>query len=297
MIYSRSSPSIPRFFNPLSPGERVRVRETCFSGSLLILCFTLCACSKESAPSTGDATVATETHTAQPRDPAARGSANQAAPQAESPAESTTHLHEDSPARKWIDAPAPAGAGGAWVDRYRAAATDAERLEVMGEKQSSGPENLAPLLQRALLHPAEDFRVEAVQMSPILVDGEAVEILVAATYDESSEVRAYALEAALELPAGDAVAILREGLRNPLADVKQQSLRELERASSKPAFEAMLEGLRDPDPAFRAQVLRELKPFVLQQTDAMPFDDYTRAQVWWQRHQGEYDEHMTHVEP
>lgn len=52
---------------------------------------------------------------------------------------------------------------GPWPDAYRAARTPEEKIAVIGNKQASGPELLAPLIRMALQDSEEQVRIEAVQ--------------------------------------------------------------------------------------------------------------------------------------
>ena len=56
-----------------------------------------------------------------------------------------------------------------WTEQFKNATTSAQKIEVVERKQSSGPEDLAPLIRMSLRDSDERVRMEAVKMLPSFV--------------------------------------------------------------------------------------------------------------------------------
>lgn len=208
-----------------------------------------------------------------------------------------------------------------WTDEFKAAATADERIAVIGRKQASGPEMLAPLVRLALRDADEQVRTEAVRTirsfagmglrggdsrggdsgrAPAAVgDGgsgrpaagavpdEVVDLVVGAVHDPSAEVRVLAMEAALELAPEVQLEVYRQTIGVPDEDVRKMTITELGRMMSKPAFEVLLTGLQHADPAFREAVNTEIHLLVNRK-----FAAFDEAQAWWEANSDKFGEKM-----
>ncbi len=181
---------------------------------------------------------------------------------------------------------------GEWDTKFEEAATVDEKIEVLGEKETYGPEDLPDLIRRALRHPDERLRIEAVQRTPGLVTTgkEAADVLSGAVYDESKEVRAYAMEMAREQFMDAKLDIYRNTIKAEASEVKELTAVELGRLSTKPAFEILMEGLGDSDPAFVSKVNEEIFLLVNQR-----FDSQRDAQNWWGGVSKNYDDRLNYT--
>lgn len=178
-----------------------------------------------------------------------------------------------------------------WETRFEAAATVDEKIQILGEKETSGPENLPNLIRRSLRHGDERLRLEAVQRAPSLVTvpDEAVDVLSGAVFDPSSEVRAYAMEMAREQYPETTLKIYANTIKADEFDVKKTTAVELGRFSTKPAFEILMEGLADPDPAFVDHVNNEIFLLVNKR-----FESRRDAQTWWGSVAEKYDDRLNY---
>jgi len=165
-----------------------------------------------------------------------------------------------------------------WTQEFKAAATPQEKIEVIGRKQGTGPEQLGSLIRAALRVPDEKVRIEAVQTITTLIElpDEAPDLVAGAVHDPSSEVRAYAMEAVNELLPETQLDVYKATIAAPDHDVRKRTITELGRMHSKPAFEVLMTGLDNPDASFREEVNFEINLLVNQK-----FESYEQAKNWW----------------
>ena len=166
-----------------------------------------------------------------------------------------------------------------WTNEFNAAATPEEKIEVLGRKQATGPEQLASVIRAALRVPDERLRIEAAQtIVSLLEEPEGVpDLVAAAVHDPSSEVRAYAMESVLELLPKTQVEVFKETINAPEYDVRKKTITELGRMHDKPSFEVLMTGLAHPDSAFREEVNFEINLMVDRK-----FESYEQANAWWE---------------
>jgi hypothetical protein len=187
--------------------------------------------------------------------------------------------------KKWQLGEPETDAEKAWEE----AVTVDEKLTVIGIEESTGPEGLAPVVRRALRHSNEKVRIHAIQTASGFqsVPKDAVDIITAGTFDESSEVRAYSMEMALEQPLETKMMIFDNTINSPQKDVRETAAVELGRHPSKESFEILMKGLTNEDPEFISKVNEEIKLLVNKE-----FPTWREASAWWQTNSEKFDERM-----
>ncbi|MFT5410208.1 MAG: hypothetical protein ACI9NC_002935 [Verrucomicrobiales bacterium] len=165
-----------------------------------------------------------------------------------------------------------------WTQEFKDAATPAEKIEVLGRKQATGPEQLASVIRASLREPNEGLRIEAAQTIMSLIDlpDEVPDLVMGAVNDPSSEVRAYAMESVNELHKKTQLEVYGATIGASDYEVRKTTIVELGRMHSKPAFEVLMQGLANEDAAFRDEVNFEINLMVNQK-----FESYEEAKNWW----------------
>ncbi len=179
-----------------------------------------------------------------------------------------------------------------WTAEFKEAATPQEKIEVLGRKQGTGPEQLASLIRASLREPDEGLRIEAAQTIMSLIDlpEEVPDLVMGAVNDPSSEVRAYAMEAVNELHKETQLKVFEATIAAPDYDVRKTTIVELGRMHSKPAFEVLMTGLMSEDNTFRNEVNFEINHMVQQK-----FETFEQARDWWQASAGDFGDNMIHT--
>ena len=190
----------------------------------------------------------------------------------------------------WPDPAAPST--DEWETRYLEAASDADRIEIISEKQTSGPEFLAPLLRRALGSDSLPLNAQAIDSASVLTGQDAIDVLSGAARHESEEIAVLAAEAARELPYETRLVIFENNLSSPHERVRELSVVEFASLETKPSVDLLIRGLQDP-----AEGVVETTRKLLQRQFSQDFSSAAAAKRWWAEHQGEYNETLTHVVP
>ena len=172
---------------------------------------------------------------------------------------------------------------------FLAATTVEEKLLIIAKQHSIGPEELGPVVRRALRDPDERVRVDAILTTPSFFSEakEATDIITAGTFDESSEVRAFSMEMALEHPVDTRLMIFDNTINSPNKDVREKTAVELGRHPTKQSYEILMKGLTNPDPEFVSKVNEEIKLLVDQE-----FPSWREANSWWETNAEKFDERM-----
>jgi len=173
-------------------------------------------------------------------------------------------------------------------EMFLLATDDAGRIAAIDEKQSSGPEDLAPILRRALLTSSPEVRVQAVMATAVLGKKEAIDILAGAAADENSEVRHAAIERASErspeVKEEVFEEIVEEGEHD---DTRELVFRELAFRPTKGTIELLMAGLDDESPEVRRIANHSVRRDLQQE-----FGSTAEGLAWWTENQGNYDEHL-----
>jgi HEAT repeat protein len=175
---------------------------------------------------------------------------------------------------------------------FEAATTVEEKLEVAARIQATGPEELAPVLRRALLHPDENLRSQAVLMALGLTTTPeaATDILTAAANDQSENVRAYAMEVIREQQPEAQLDMFATTIHSPEKGVTTATVMELGRLHSKPAFSILIEGFKSGDPELAARINAEIRLVTDNQ-----FSNYQEATAWWEANAEKFDDQLLQV--
>lgn len=175
---------------------------------------------------------------------------------------------------------------------FEAATTVEEKLQVAARIQATGPDDLTPILRRSLLHPDENLRTQAVLMAVGLatLPEEAADILTAAAFDQSDDVRAYAMEVIREQKPEAQLAMFENTIHSPQSGVAAATVMELGRIHTKPAFSILLEGFKGGDPDLAARINAEVRLVVDKQ-----FTNYQEASTWWQANQEKFDDQLLQI--
>lgn len=195
------------------------------------------------------------------------------------------HAHNDYIEGKWR-----LGTPGTDAEKaFEEADTAQDKILVLEKLQASDPGSLPSVLRRALRSPDESLRIQAVMKTSSLQSSpaEVVDILTAAAWDESSEVRAHALNMTHEQADEAKLEIFSATLTSTNPDVRDTALAELGRLRSKPALEALFHGLANGDPEFVAKVNQQLVNLINSQ-----FGSYEEADEWWKANSEKFDERL-----
>ena len=165
-----------------------------------------------------------------------------------------------------------------WLQEFNSAKTPEEKIEVLGRKQATGPEELAGLIRASLKVPNENLRIEAAQAiaSLLEVPEEVPDLVTGAVNDPSSEVRAYAMDAVNELSDDTKLKVYESTIAAPDYEVRKTTITELSRIHSKQSFEVLMKGLETEDVGFREEVNFEIGALVNKE-----FGSYSQAKAWW----------------
>jgi hypothetical protein len=165
-----------------------------------------------------------------------------------------------------------------WLQEFSSAKTPEEKIEVLGRKQATGPEQLASLIRASLKVSNENLRIEAVQSIPTLLEmpEEVPDLVTGAVNDPSSEVRTYAMDAVNELSKDTRLKVYESTIAAPDYDVRKTTITELSRIHSKQSFEVLMKGLETEDAGFREEVNFEIGALVNK-----TFGSYSQAKAWW----------------
>ncbi|MFT4549830.1 MAG: hypothetical protein ACI9UA_004344 [Pseudoalteromonas tetraodonis] len=177
-----------------------------------------------------------------------------------------------------------------WENKYLEANGDIDRIEIISEKQTGGPESLAPLLRRALRSKTLELNAQAIDSASVLRGEDAIDILSGATSHSSVEIAILAAEAARELPSETRMEIYENNLASPHEPVRELTVIELSRQESKPAIELLILGLLDP-----AEAVVETTNKGLERLFNRTFDSASAAKQWWAENQHEYSDTLKHI--
>lgn len=172
---------------------------------------------------------------------------------------------------------------------FMEADTAEAKLMVLDKLQSSDPDSLAPVLRRALADPNEKLRIQAVLMTPSLysLPEDVTDILSAASYDESQEVRNYALEMTQEQAPGTKLGVYAATITSPFPEIRESTVLELGRVRTEASLLLLMKGLENKDPAFVAKVNDELSNMVDKR-----FDSIEEANQWWSSNSEKFDDRL-----
>lgn len=175
---------------------------------------------------------------------------------------------------------------------FEQAATVQEKLEVIGQMQAIGPDELAPVVRRALLHPDENLRVEAVQATGVMFTTPelATDVITGATFDPSEEVRAISLEMILEQHPDARIELFGNAIDSPYPDVRNNAALELGRMSTKPGLETLFRGLSSPSIEFSNRVSDEIYGLINER-----FTSREQAEDWWAANAAKHDERLNRI--
>jgi len=175
---------------------------------------------------------------------------------------------------------------------FEEATTVEEKLEVIGQMQAIGPEELAPVVRRALLHPDENVRVQAIQATGIMFPSPelATDVISGGTFDGSQEVRAISLEMVLEQHPDARLQLFDRAIGSPHADVRDNAALELGRMSTKPGLEVLIKGLNSPSIEFTNRVSDEIFGLINER-----FTSRQQAEDWWTANEAKHDDRLNRI--
>ena len=175
-----------------------------------------------------------------------------------------------------------------WEQRYLAATGDEERIALLDEKLSSGPEFLATLIRRALREETELVRIRAIEAARYLTDeAEIHDLLGKAIGDSSPNVAILAIERALVAPEGARLPIIGEATGAPHAKVREMAISQIAYERKKSIFPQVFRGLDDPDDGVRLITNKVIYKKLLQR-----FANGTEAQNWWAENASRFNAEM-----
>lgn len=174
---------------------------------------------------------------------------------------------------------------------FLAADDDEGRLFAIDQKQSSGSEDLAPILRRALLTGSVPVRNGAVLATPVLEPAEAVDILVGATEDPEADVRLLAVERATVTENPDVrFGVYEEAASSEFGDVRERVFRDIGFLKTKRGIPMLLQGIDDEDPGAQRAATHYLRRDL-----QMEFQSTAEAERWWAENQHQFDESLQRV--
>lgn len=176
-----------------------------------------------------------------------------------------------------------------WEKKYLDAKTDAERIEIVSEKQTSGPEFLAPILRRALHSESLELCAQAIDSAYVLRGEDAIDVLSGAACHSPEEIAILATEAAREFPFETRIKIYENTLTSPHETVRELTVIELSREESKLAIDLLILGLLDP-----SKSIVDITNQGLQRRFHRAFDSASAAKLWWDENQHEYSDTLRH---
>lgn len=177
-----------------------------------------------------------------------------------------------------------------WEKKYIEANTDAERIEIVSEKATHGPEFLAPLLRRALRSESLELNAQAIDSAYLLSGVDAIDVLSGAACHSQEEIAILATEAAREQPLETRMKIYENTLASPHESVREIAIIDLSRENSKPAVDLLISGLLDP-----SKSINDTTNQALQRRFNRTFDSADAAMQWWNQNHHKYSDSLKNI--
>jgi hypothetical protein len=174
-----------------------------------------------------------------------------------------------------------------WVQRFLAAKSETERIELIGEKEASGPEHLAPLIRRALQYGSEELAINALESARSLTGDDALDVLSGATTLSSENIAVIAFEISRNADDDIRLEIYKNTMTSPHTKVREMTMVELSRERNKLSIPLLIEGLSDTAPEVQESTRKSLLRIFEQE-----FQAANQAYVWWNENQHRYNENL-----
>ncbi len=205
-------------------------------------------------------------------------------------------------------APAPSSAKpAAWVpptgdpvQRYRAAKTSAERMQVISDFITLGHDHNVFMLQEAVKDGDPKVRMLALESAASMLTPEmAREVYRVAGRSDDSDLRTMTWSFLAPHPMENRVAVYRDVITQGQDVAAEEAISEMGRTPEMPLFEMMLGSSLTPDlpPGREARLLKELNEWLKPGGGDVPqFHTVGEIRNWWQANHQRYDQFMLRLD-